>query len=448
MENMKDLILYSQDEGIAKITLNRPESLNALNLELLLSLSETLDKVKVDQNVKAVIITGAGEKIFSVGADIKLLHSLTPLEVRDLAKLAVEITHKIESLGKVVVAAINGTALGGGLEIAEACMLRIAASHAQLGHPEVRIGAVAGFGGTTRLPRLIGKGRAAELLLTGNSINAEQAYNMGLVNKVVEPGKLLIEAENMIRGILSQSPMAVKLTWEALHHGLNLTLEESAQLDANYFGLVASTEDFKIGTKSFIDKTTPVYSKITNKEHVIQVAAQLFLKNGNTSMDEVMKISKVSKSNIYYHFKNKEDLQLAVVKYWTSLYESCLIEALKQDYRPVRERLSDFTEFLLGGVIERNGVGNCPFISLYIQSSEQSSEVKDAITLFFREIEPLVIKIFKQGKDNNEFNKTVHPRQMALLFLSTLEGSLILGEMMKDPILIKQTIDNFFFLLD
>ncbi|NRS15625.1 TetR/AcrR family transcriptional regulator [Brevibacillus sp. HB1.2] len=165
-------------------------------------------------------------------------------------------------------------------------------------------------------------------------------------------------------------------------------------------------------------------------------------------MDEVMKISKVSKSNIYYHFKSKEDLQLAVVKYWTSLYESCLIEASKQDHRPVRERLSDFTELLLGGLIERNGGGNCPFISLYIQSSEQSSDVKDAITLFFREIEPIVIKIFKQGKDNNEFNKTVHPRQMALLFLSTLEGSLILGEMMKDPLLIKQTIDNFFLLLD
>ncbi|KEQ22431.1 enoyl-CoA hydratase/isomerase family protein [Paenibacillus tyrfis] len=255
----KDVVLYSIKNRIATIVLNRPESLNALNREVLEKLSAALEKAKKDQEVKAVIITGAGEKVFSAGADIKFLNSATPLEVRDLAKLAVEVTSKIESLGKVVVAALNGSALGGGLEIAESCMLRIAANHARLGHPEVRIGAVAGFGGTTRLPRLIGKGRAAELLLTGNSISAEEAYAFGLINRVVEPENLLLEAENLLQEILAQSPIAVTLTWEALHRGLNVTLEESAHLGADFFGLIASTEDFRTGTKAFIEKTKPEY---------------------------------------------------------------------------------------------------------------------------------------------------------------------------------------------
>lgn len=254
-----DVVLYSVKSGIATIVLNRPEALNALNKEVLEQLSVALDKAKNDQEVKAVIITGTGDKVFSAGADIKFLHSAAPLEVRDLAKLAVEVTGKIESLGKVVVAAINGAALGGGLEIAEACMLRIAVKHARLGHPEVRIGAVAGFGGTTRLSRLIGKGRAAELLLTGNSISAEEGYTFGLINRVVEPENLLSEAENVLQEILAQSPIAVALTWEALHRGLNVTLEESAHLGADFFGLIASTEDFRTGTKAFIQKTKPEY---------------------------------------------------------------------------------------------------------------------------------------------------------------------------------------------
>ncbi|MGD8191279.1 enoyl-CoA hydratase/isomerase family protein [Brevibacillus ginsengisoli] len=256
----KDVVLCTVENGIARITLNRPDALNALNRDVLEQLSSILDKVKTDSSVKAVIITGAGEKAFSAGADIQFLHTATPLEVRDLAQLAVTVTNKIESLGKVVVAAINGFALGGGLEIAESCALRVCANHARLGHPEVRIGAVAGFGGTTRLPRLIGKGRAAELLLTGNTISADEAYTIGLVNRVVEPDQLLAEAEALIQEILSQSPIAVKLTWEAIHRGSNLTLEESALLGADYFGLIASTEDFREGTKSFLEKTQPSYT--------------------------------------------------------------------------------------------------------------------------------------------------------------------------------------------
>ncbi|WP_254495130.1 enoyl-CoA hydratase/isomerase family protein [Brevibacillus sp. RS1.1] len=259
MMSHNDVVLYSIKNRIATIALNRPESLNALNREVLEQLSVVLEKAKIDQEVKAVIITGTGEKVFSAGADIKFLNSATPLEVRDFAKLAVEVTCKIESLGKVVVAALNGSALGGGLEIAESCMLRIAVNHARIGHPEVRIGAVAGFGGITRLPRLVGKGRAAELLLTGNSISAEEAYTFGLINRVVEPENLLPEAENLLQEILAQSPIAVTLTWEALHRGLNVTLEESAHLGADFFGLIASTEDYRTGTKAFIEKTKPEY---------------------------------------------------------------------------------------------------------------------------------------------------------------------------------------------
>jgi enoyl-CoA hydratase len=255
----EDNVHYQEKKGIGWIILNRPEALNALSEDVLQRLASILDKVKIDDGVKAVMITGAGEKAFSAGADIKFLNRATPLEVREFAKLAVAVNHKIETLGKVVVAAINGYALGGGLELAEACILRVAVRDARLGHPEVRLGAIAGFGGTTRLPRLIGKGRAAELLLTGRLVTAEEALRTGLVNRVVESENLLSETENLVLEILSQAPIAVRMTWEAIHRGLNLTLEESTLLGADYFGLVASTEDFREGTKSFLEKTHPSF---------------------------------------------------------------------------------------------------------------------------------------------------------------------------------------------
>ena len=255
----KDVLLYQEQNGIARVTLNRPTVHNALNKESLEQLASLLNDIKTDESVRAVIVTGVGEHAFSAGADIKFLNQATPLIIRDFARLAVSVNHQIETLGKVVIAAINGYALGGGLELAEACTLRVAAHHAKLGHPEVRIGAIAGFGGTTRLPRLIGKGRAAELLLTGGLIDAGQAQQMGLVNRAVEMKSLLAEAENLARSILSQAPVSTRLTWEAIHRGLNLTLEESTLLGADYFGLVASTEDFREGTKAFLDKGTPSY---------------------------------------------------------------------------------------------------------------------------------------------------------------------------------------------
>jgi enoyl-CoA hydratase len=255
----KEPVRYNEKDGIARISFDRPEALNAMNKELLQKLASVLDKAKVDDAIKAIIITGTGEKAFSAGADIKFLNQASPLEVRELAQMAVSINHKIETLGKVVIAAMNGFALGGGLELAEACMLRVVVRNAMLGHPEVRIGAIAGFGGTTRLPRLIGKGRAAELLLTGSLVTAEEALKIGLVNRVVEPENLISETENLVLEIISQSPIAVRMTWEAIHHGMNLTLEESTLLGADYFGLVAATEDFRVGTKSFLEKTSPSF---------------------------------------------------------------------------------------------------------------------------------------------------------------------------------------------
>ena len=254
-----DQVLNRKKGGIARITLNRPEALNNINRDMLEKIDNVLEKIGADDTVHAVIITGAGDRAFSAGADIGFLSKASALEVRDLARLAVSVYSRIETLGKVVVAAINGYALGGGLELAEACTLRIAVTAAQLGHPEVRIGAVAGWGGITRLPRLIGKGRAAELLLTGKMISAEEALSLGLVNRVTEPDNLTAEAECLVHEICSQAPLAVRMTWEAVHRGLDMSIDESARLGADYFGLVATTEDFREGTKAFIEKKPPVF---------------------------------------------------------------------------------------------------------------------------------------------------------------------------------------------
>jgi enoyl-CoA hydratase len=255
----QETVLYHVEHGIATIRLNRPHALNALNHEVLQRLLSFLNQAREDAAVKAIVLTGTGDAAFSAGADIRFLNQAAPLEVRSFAQLAVAVTHAIETLGKVVVAALNGFALGGGLEIAEACMLRVAVRHARLGHPEVRIGAVAGFGGTTRLPRLIGKGRAAEMLLTGRLVSADEALQIGLVNRVVAPEDLNAEVQRLVRDILAQSPIAVRLTWEAMHRGLNLSMEESALLGADYFGLVASTSDFREGTRAFLEKSSPSF---------------------------------------------------------------------------------------------------------------------------------------------------------------------------------------------
>ena len=247
-------LISERKENIVYLTLNRPDVLNALNKPLLLEIKNELEEIKSNSEIQAVIITGAGDKAFSAGADIEYLNQASPLQVRELAQLAVSVTHLLENLNKISIALINGFALGGGLELAESCMLRVAVNSAKLGHPEVRIGAVAGWGGTTRLSRLIGKSRAAELLLTGKMIAANEALQMGLVNRVAEPENLRSEGEKLLQEILQNSLVAVNLTWDAIHRGLDLPIDESAKLGADYFGLVATTEDFREGTKAFLQK--------------------------------------------------------------------------------------------------------------------------------------------------------------------------------------------------
>jgi enoyl-CoA hydratase len=250
-------LLSRQQENIVYLTLNRPAVLNALNRPLLLALKKELEQIADNPDVRAVVITGAGDRAFSAGADIEYLNTSSPLQVRELAQLAVSVNRCIENLKKISIALINGFALGGGLELAEACMLRVAVDSARLGHPEVRIGVVAGWGGTTRLPRLVGKSRATELLLTGKLVTAEEAMRMGLVHRVVETENLSIEGENLLKEILQNSPVAVNFTYEALQRGLDLSLDESTKLGADYFGLIASSEDFREGTGAFLSKRQP-----------------------------------------------------------------------------------------------------------------------------------------------------------------------------------------------
>jgi len=254
MIQQENLLISVQKENVVYLTLNRPAVHNALNKALLVEIKKELEAIKSNPDIQAVIFTGAGEKAFSAGADIEYLNQASPLQVRELAQLAVSVNHLIENLNKISIALINGFALGGGLELAESCMLRVAVTSAKLGHPEVRIGAVAGWGGTTRLPRLIGKSLAVEMLLTGKMIDAKEAFQCGLVHRVVDPANLQIEGETLLREILQNSPVAVNFTWEAVHRGLDFSIDESAKLGADYFGLIASTNDFREGTDAFLNK--------------------------------------------------------------------------------------------------------------------------------------------------------------------------------------------------
>ncbi len=261
MDTGKETVLLTMRRGeLVYLVLNRPAVHNALGRELLLALQRELTRIREDSQVRAVLISGAGDKAFSAGADIGYLHRASPLEVRELALLAVDVTRRIEELGKITVALINGFALGGGLELAEACMLRIAVEDARMGHPEVRIGAVAGWGGTTRLPRLVGRSRATEMLLTGEIIDAAEAERIGLVNRIVGRDELAHAGERLVKEILANAPLAVRLTWEAMRRGMDLSVPESLRLGADCFGLVAASRDFRTGTAAFLDKTKAAFS--------------------------------------------------------------------------------------------------------------------------------------------------------------------------------------------
>ncbi|HZE97134.1 MAG TPA: enoyl-CoA hydratase-related protein [Planctomycetota bacterium] len=249
-----DLVLLSEQEGIATITISRPEKLNALNEEVISRLTAAFERVRDTGSIGAAILTGAGEKAFVAGADVAVLASLEPRAARETSLRGQHLTTLMETCGKPVLAAINGYAFGGGLELAMACTIRLAAEGAKLGQPEVKLGLLAGYGGTQRLPRLVGKGRALEILLTGDPIDAAEAHRIGLVNRVVKRESLMDETRTLAKKILAAGPVGVRLTLEAVHRGLDVSLAEGLRLEADLFGHVAGTADMKEGTAAFMEK--------------------------------------------------------------------------------------------------------------------------------------------------------------------------------------------------
>jgi len=247
-------ILYEVRDQIARITVNRPQVLNALNRATVEELDRAFDAARADAGVRALIITGAGEKSFVAGADINELAKQSPVEGKEYSLFGQAAFHKLETMGKPSIAAINGFALGGGCELAMCCSMRIASKNARLGQPEVKLGLLPGYGGTQRLARLCGKGVAHELLLSGEMIPADEALRVGLVNHVVELPELIPAAEKIAQKIVANAPLAVKYAMEAVEHGMEMTQEEGLFLEATLFGLCCATEDMREGTKAFLEK--------------------------------------------------------------------------------------------------------------------------------------------------------------------------------------------------
>jgi enoyl-CoA hydratase len=249
-----DNLLFERDGAVAVLTFNRPKVLNALNAATLGDLDAALDGLGADGEVRAIILTGAGEKAFVAGADINELAVLTPAQGKEHARHGQRIFDRIEQLGKPVIAAINGFALGGGCELALACTLRIAADTARLGQPEINLGIIPGYGGSQRLPRLVGKGRALEILLSGDMIPAARAYDMGLVNQVVPAAELMPAARKLAHALAAKAPIATRYILEAVNQGLEMPLAQGQFLETALFGAIASTEDTREGTAAFLEK--------------------------------------------------------------------------------------------------------------------------------------------------------------------------------------------------
>ena len=247
-------LLFEIKDGVAFVTVNRPDKLNALNDQVVAELGDAAERIATDDAIKGAILTGAGPKAFVAGADIGDLAKQGPFDGKARALRGQGVLRRLETCGKPVIAAVNGFALGGGCELAMACHLRIASESAKFGQPEVKLGIAPGYGGTQRLPRLVGKGRAIQLILTGEMIDAAEAFRIGLVNRVVPADQLLAEAEKLLRGILSMGPLAVRLSLEAIDQGLEMTLDEGLLLEANHFGLLAATHDMKEGLTAFLEK--------------------------------------------------------------------------------------------------------------------------------------------------------------------------------------------------
>jgi enoyl-CoA hydratase len=251
---VSDLVLGDTADRIRTLTVNRPDKLNALNGEVMAALDRALDAAREDAGTGVVVITGSGEKSFIAGADIGELSRLTPVEGREHALRGQAVLAKIENLGKPVIAAVNGYALGGGCELALACTLRIASENARFGQPEVKLGILPGYGGSQRLARLVGQGRAMQLCLTAEQIDAAEAHRIGLVNKVVPAGQALAAAREMGKAILANGPVACRYVLDAVHRGLEMPLSEGLLLEATLFGLCAATSDMKEGMTAFLEK--------------------------------------------------------------------------------------------------------------------------------------------------------------------------------------------------
>jgi enoyl-CoA hydratase/carnithine racemase len=252
-------VLYEKRDGIAYVTLNRPKVLNALNKATWQDLRAAFEDARDDAEVRGVILTGAGDKAFIAGADIGELATAGAVQAEESSRNGQEILNLVENLGKPVIAAINGFALGGGCETAMACTIRVAAEHAKFGQPEVKLGVLPGGGGTQRLPRLAGKGRALQLILTGEIIGAQEAYRIGLVNEVVPAAELITRAEAILKKIFSNAPLAVKFSLEAVNKGMETSQSEGLSLEASFFGLCAGTEDKREGTQAFLQKRAPQF---------------------------------------------------------------------------------------------------------------------------------------------------------------------------------------------
>ncbi len=247
-------VLYEKKDGIAYVTLNRPKVLNALNQRTWQDLRAAFEDARDDATVRGVILTGAGDKAFIAGADISEIAHITAIDAEQSSRYGQDVLTLIETLGKPVIAAVNGFALGGGCETAMACTIRVASEHARFGQPEVTLGIIPGGGGTQRLPRLVGKGRALQIILSGAMITAQEAYRIGLVNEVVPATDLIPRAEAILKQIFANAPVAIRFSLEAVNRGLETSQAEGMALEAALFGLCAGTEDKGEGTQAFLQK--------------------------------------------------------------------------------------------------------------------------------------------------------------------------------------------------
>jgi enoyl-CoA hydratase/carnithine racemase len=252
-------LLYETRAGVAYVTVNRPKALNALDRRTLAELREVFEDIRGDAATRGVIVTGAGDKAFIAGADIREIAGADALAATELTRNGQGVLDLIENLGKPVVAAINGFALGGGCETALACTLRVAAEHARFGQPEVKLGVIPGFGGTQRMPRLVGRGAALRLILSGEPISAQEAYRIGLVDEVVPGAELIARAEAILERITADAPLALRFAIEAVSQGLEGSQAQGLALESSLFSLCAATHDKQEGASAFLEKRAPKF---------------------------------------------------------------------------------------------------------------------------------------------------------------------------------------------